>query len=120
MKNFSDIISLFKSVPSVDGSLVVDKDGLTLASSFTEETNLALSPALHTLINTLYRGLSQMGEDANQILIVQDERIIIAQPVSDVILFIYSQKANLDLLQSRIGDATSILEDITKSESLNS
>ncbi len=114
MQNFSDVISLFQDLPSVVGVLLVDGDGLTLAGSLGDKAQMeSSSPVLHVLLNDIFRHLAMLGETANQICIVQDSRMIIAQPVHDVILVVYTEKKGLDRLQSRFSNAVSILKRIT-------
>ncbi|MCS6989502.1 MAG: roadblock/LC7 domain-containing protein [Chloroherpetonaceae bacterium] len=120
MHNFSDVVSAFADLPTVIGALLVDGDGLALASSLGDKSKSeALSPVVHALLNDAFKRLSEMGETANQIIFVQDSRIIIAQPVHDVILVVYSEKTGLDLLQSRFSNAVSILKRITEPDFSN-
>lgn len=113
MKNFSDVISLFQDLPSVTGVLLIDGDGLTLAGSLSDKTQMEkISPILHTLLNDIFRHLATLGETTNQICFVQDSQMIIAQPVHDVILIVYTKKKELDLLQSRFSNAVSVLQRI--------
>jgi predicted regulator of Ras-like GTPase activity (Roadblock/LC7/MglB family) len=113
MNNFSDVTATFQDLPTVAGVLLIDSDGLTLASSFADQhAHIAISPAIHSLLNDTFKNLSLIGETANQVCIVQDRHIIIAQPVYDVILVVYTQKNGLDLLQSRFSSAIKILQRI--------
>lgn len=113
MKNFSDVTSLFQDLPAVTGVLLIDGDGLTLAGSLSSKTQMEkFSPILHTLLNDIFKHLAALGETTNQICFVQDSQMIIAQPVHDVILVVYTQKTGLDLLQSRFSNAVSILQRI--------
>ncbi len=113
MKNFSDVISLFQDLPSVIGVLLIDGDGLVLAGSLGDKTQQErYSPILHTLLNDVFRHLATLGETTNQICFVQDSQMIIAQPVYDVILIVYTKKKELDLLQSRFSQAVSVLQRI--------
>ncbi len=114
MENFSDIASLFQDLPSVTGVLLIDADGLALAGSLGGKANMEqFSPTLHVLLNDIFRHLATLGETANQVCFVQDSQLIIAQPVHDVLLIVYSEKVGLDLLQSRFTKAVSILQRIT-------
>ncbi len=70
------------------------------------------SPILHMLLNDVFRHLAALGETTNQICFVQDSQMIIAQPVHDVVLVVYTKKTELDLLQSRFSKAVSILKRI--------
>jgi predicted regulator of Ras-like GTPase activity (Roadblock/LC7/MglB family) len=114
MKNFSDVAALFQDLPTVTGVLLIDGDGLTLAGTLGDKATMEqLSPVLHTLMNDIFRHLAMLGETANQICFVQDSRLIIAQPVYDVILVVYSDKTGLEGLQSRFSKAVSVLQRIT-------
>jgi predicted regulator of Ras-like GTPase activity (Roadblock/LC7/MglB family) len=113
MKNFSDVISLFQDLPSVIGVLLIDGDGLVLAGSLGDkEQQERYSPILHTLLNDVFKHLALLGETTNQVCFVQDSQMIIAQPVYDVILVVYTKKTGLDLLQSRFSNAVSVLQRI--------
>lgn len=113
MKNFSDVTSLFQDLPSVVGVLLIDADGLTLAGSLSNKHHMEKSsPILHALLNDIFKHLAMLGETTNQICFVQDSQMIIAQPVHDVILIVYTQKSGLDLLQSRFSKAVSVLQRI--------
>lgn len=114
MQNFSDVTSLFQDLPSVTGVLLIDGDGLALAGTLGDKAQMERSsPILHALLNDIFRRLATLGETTNQVCFVQDSRIIIAQPVHDVILVVYSEKKNLDALQSRFSKAVSILQRVT-------
>jgi predicted regulator of Ras-like GTPase activity (Roadblock/LC7/MglB family) len=120
MKNFSDVIALFADLPDITGVLVVDSDALTLSSSFTHESEyLPNTAAMHGLVNDVFRNLYDIGQSANQVIIVQDETIILAQPVYDVMLVVYAKKTGLELLQNRFSNAVKILEQIAKPEFSN-
>jgi len=113
MKNFSDVTSLFQGLPSVTGVLLVDGDGLTLAGSLGDKAQMEqFSQVMHSLLNDIFRYLATLGETTNQICFVQDSHMIIAQPVHDVILVVYTKKTGLDLLQSRFSTAISVLQRI--------
>jgi predicted regulator of Ras-like GTPase activity (Roadblock/LC7/MglB family) len=114
MKNFSDVISLFQDLPSVNDVLLIDADGLTLAGSLSNKHQMEKSsPILHALLNDIFKHLAMLGgETTNQICFVQDSQIIIAQPVYDVILIVYTEKRELDLLQPRFSKAVSVLQRI--------
>ncbi|MFN3344904.1 MAG: roadblock/LC7 domain-containing protein [Chloroherpetonaceae bacterium] len=114
MQNFSDVTSLFQDLPYVTGVLVVDGDGLTLAGSLGDKATMeAFSPVFHTLLNDIFKHFATLGETTNQVCFVQDSRIIIAQPVYDLILIVYAEKRGLnDALQSRFLKAVSILQRI--------
>ncbi|MFQ3597379.1 MAG: roadblock/LC7 domain-containing protein [Chloroherpetonaceae bacterium] len=113
MQNFSDVTSLFQDLPNVTGVLLIDGDGLTLAGSLGDKAQMERSsPILHTLLNDIFRHLATLGETTNQVCFVQDSQVIIAQPVYDTILIVYSGKVGLDLLQSRFTKAVSILQRI--------
>ncbi len=120
MHNFSNILSLFGSLSSVEGVLIADSDGLALASSFKpKDAHVALSPVFHALLDSVFRQLQELGQSANQICIVQDARLIIAVPVFDVFLLVFSEKANLDKLQSTIQAAVQQILSIVKPEFQN-
>jgi|YNPBryulayer2012_1023412.scaffolds.fasta_scaffold01929_3 predicted regulator of Ras-like GTPase activity (Roadblock/LC7/MglB family) len=114
MQNFSNVVALFQDLPSVLGVLIIDGDGLALAGSLNSKAEMeSSSPVLHTLLNDIFRHLAVLGETTNQVCFIQDSRIIIAQPVYDVILVVYSEKTGLDLLRPRFLNAVSLLQRIT-------
>ncbi len=120
MHNFSEVLSLFSSLPSVEGAMIADSDGLALASSFKpKDAHVALSPIFHTLLDSVFRQLQELGQSANQICIVQDTRLIITVPVFDVFLVVFSEKSNLDQLQSTIQTAVQQILSIVKPELQN-
>ncbi|KER09167.1 MAG: hypothetical protein HY22_13235 [[Candidatus Thermochlorobacteriaceae] bacterium GBChlB] len=115
MRNFSEVISLFRGLPSVEGVLLIDSDGLTLVSSFSDkDAHIALSPTFHLLLDGMFKTLETIGESANQVCIVQDARVIFAIPVYDLILVVYSQKQYLAELQAKLHDTAAILQAIAK------
>jgi predicted regulator of Ras-like GTPase activity (Roadblock/LC7/MglB family) len=117
MRNFSEVISLFQELPDVEGVLILDSDGLTLASSFADkEAHITLSPAFHTLLDGVFKNLNLIGESANQLCFIQDSRVIFAIPVYDLIFVVYSQKKNIAALQSKLYDAATVLQTIAKPE----
>ncbi len=102
------------------GRSIADSDGLALASSFKpKDAHVALSPIFHTLLNGVFRQLQELGQTANQICIVQDTRLIIAVPIFDVFLVVFSEKTNLDKLQSTIEAAVQQILNIVKPEFQN-
>jgi predicted regulator of Ras-like GTPase activity (Roadblock/LC7/MglB family) len=120
MHNFSEVLSLFSSLPSVEGAMIADSDGLALASSFKpKDAHVALSPVFHILLDSVFRQLQELGQSANQICIVQDTRLIITVPVFDVFLVVFSEKSNLDQLQSTIQTAVQQILSIVKPELQN-
>jgi predicted regulator of Ras-like GTPase activity (Roadblock/LC7/MglB family) len=112
MKNFSDALAAFDDLTTVEGVLIIDSDALTLGSSFSGEFYLPASAAMHALLNDVFRHLFMLNESANQIILVQEKRIILAQPIYDIALIVYSQKTALERLQSRFTAAVKILEKI--------
>ncbi|MFN3387107.1 MAG: hypothetical protein ACK42Y_11035 [Candidatus Thermochlorobacter sp.] len=120
MQNFSDGLSLFSELSSVEGALIADSDGLTLASSFaSKDAHVALSPIFHQLLDGVFRQLQELGESANQLCIVQETRLIIVVPIFDVFLLVFSKKENLDKLQSVVQDAAHRIASIVKPEFQN-
>ncbi|MCS7013023.1 MAG: roadblock/LC7 domain-containing protein [Chloroherpetonaceae bacterium] len=120
MRNFSEALSLFSDLPSVEGVLIADSDGLTLASSFkSKDAHIALSPIFHSLLDSVFQKLNEIGETANQIFIVQDARLIVVIPIYDVFLLAFSEKKNLDMLQSKLQEAVKIVMSIVKPELQN-
>ncbi len=120
MLNFSNVVALFQDLPSVLGVLIVDADGLALAGSLKSKAEMeSVSPVMHTLLNDIFKHFTALGETINQVCFVQDSRVIIAQPVYDVILVVCSEKTGLQSLQPRFSSAVSLLQRITAPDFLN-
>lgn len=121
MKNFSDVITLFVGLPSVEGALVVDSDGLALASSFPQkDISTVLAPVTNLLQVDIARHLEELGGVANQICLVLDGRVILIQHVLDTSLVVFAKKQNLALVQAKVSEAAIILKSIAAHEFFNS
>ncbi|MBC8044771.1 MAG: roadblock/LC7 domain-containing protein [Rhizobacter sp.] len=113
MNNFSEVVSLFSGLQSVEGILIVDRDGLVIASSFPDsDTAMQAAPLMSTIQTDVSRHLSQIGETANQICMILNGRLIIIQSVLDTALVVFSKKKDLNLLQTKISEASVLLERI--------
>lgn len=119
MINFSEAIHLFKDLPSVEGVLIADTDGLVLGSSlFDKDLSSLIAPTMYEMLLDVTKQLKKVGESPNQVCLVLSKKLIIIQPVYDTVLIVFTQKKNLDLLQSRIKSAVDILQRIARQESL--
>lgn len=119
MINFSEAIALFKDLPSVEGVLITDTDGLVVgSSSFDKDSSSLVAPTMYGMLLEITKQLKKVGENANQVCLVLSKKLIIIQPAYDTMLVVYTQKKNLDALQSRIKSAVDILQSIAKQEYL--
>jgi predicted regulator of Ras-like GTPase activity (Roadblock/LC7/MglB family) len=115
-KNFSEALADIKALETVEGTLLADRDGLPLDSSFNDEvkTTEVASQMLALHINIL-KGLKQVGEVSYQTCMVSKDRLIILQGVGDVVLVVYAKKKNLAELQNRISFAIKGIQNILAS-----
>jgi len=119
--NFSDVISEFNGVESIEGVLVVDTDGLVMASSFSDPFFSELAAPLYLkLFSDIHASMKTLDETTNQACLVLNNKLILIQPVFDLILVVYSEKKNLDVLQRKIKSAVLHLQQISKHEINNS
>jgi predicted regulator of Ras-like GTPase activity (Roadblock/LC7/MglB family) len=119
MINFSEAISQFKDLPSVEGILITDTDGMVVGNAFLDkDLSSLIAPTMYEMLLDITKHMTKVGENANQVCLILSKKLIIIQPVYDTILIIYTQKKNLDLLQSRIKSAVGILQSIARQESL--
>jgi len=117
LKNFSEAITILDEHPSVMGVLILDTEGLILGSSFSdqEQTQL-LAPTYLSLMIDIYKHMNTLDEIANQICLVHSKKLVLVQPIYDIILVVYTEKKELDKLQSKIKDAVGILQAIAQPE----
>ncbi len=119
--NFSDVISEFNELDSIEGVLVIDTDGLVMASSFeTQGYAESAAPMYLKLISDIHTNMQTLQETTNQVCLVLNEKLVLMQPVFDLILIVYSKKNNLDILQKKIKSAVLLLQQISKHEIINS
>lgn len=119
--NFSDVISEFNELDSIEGVLVIDTDGLVMASSFeTQGYAESAAPMYLKLISDIHTNMQTLQETTNQVCLVLNEKLVLIQPVFDLILIVYSKKNNLDILQKKIKSSVLLLHQISKHEIINS
>ncbi|ACF14809.1 hypothetical protein Ctha_2359 [Chloroherpeton thalassium ATCC 35110] len=117
LKNFSEAIALLDAHPSVTGVLLLDTEGLILGSSLSnQERSELLAPTYLSLMIDIYKHMNALDEIANQVCLVQSKQLVLIQPIYDIILVVYTEKKELDELQSKIKAAVSILKAIAQPE----
>jgi predicted regulator of Ras-like GTPase activity (Roadblock/LC7/MglB family) len=115
--NFSDVISEFKDLDSTKGIMIIDTQGLVMASSFQDESFSDYAAPLYLkLISSIHTNMKELDETTNQVCLVMNDKLILIQPVFDLILIVYTEKQNLDALQQKIKSAVLLLQQISKHE----
>ncbi|MBN8706451.1 MAG: roadblock/LC7 domain-containing protein [Bacteroidetes bacterium] len=98
-----DILAPLTEMQSVIGVMIIDQDGLVMENTFPEDQDTDLLGSIYAILELNVQGqLVKLGESANQIFFSTDEKLILVQKIEDVILVLYTQKNNLDELQSRL------------------
>lgn len=98
-----DILAPLTEIPTVIGILLIDEDGLVMANTFSEDHDPDLLGSIYAILELNVQGqLVKLGESANQIFFSTSEKLILVQKIEDVILVLYTQKNNLDELQSQL------------------
>jgi len=98
-----EILAPLTEMPTVIGILLIDEDGLVMANTFAEDQDPDLLGSIYAILELNVQGqLVKLGESANQIFFSTNEKLILVQKIEDVILVLYTQKINLDELQSHL------------------
>lgn len=98
-----EILSPLTAMSTVIGILLIDEDGLVMANTFAEDQDPDFLGSIYAILELNVQGqLVKLGESANQIFFSTNEKLILVQKIEDVILVLYTQKNNLDELQSHL------------------
>lgn len=102
-KNLKTILQPITSIPSVEGVLLVDNEGMVLESTFSSDQDPEQLGSIFAIIDLNVKGqLTNVGESVSQLFIGTPDKLILVQKIDDVLLVLYTKKENLALLQSNL------------------